>query len=127
MTTQQGPPPSPEPTEPEDRCFPFVGYHTENCQCRGRTVTFSSPLTGEEREISLDEIQDVTVRLPVHFESIAQMAGFISGALSVAMDLRGWVGEPFILFRHEGKIVGFHQGLVDPYTGVLPHGLQERE
>ena len=68
---------------------------------------------------------DVTVRVPVGFESAAEMAGWVQAAISEAMWQKNWTGEAAVLFRKDdnGPIIMFHQGIVDPYDGVLPHGL----
>lgn len=72
------------------------------------------------------DIYDVTVRVPVGFESAAEMAGWVQVAVTEAMWRKNWTGEAVVLFRKEdGPIVMFHNGLVDPYDGVLPHGLSE--
>jgi hypothetical protein len=53
------------------------------------------------------------------------MGGWVSGAVEKAMADKGWSGGCAVLFRKDdtGPIVMFHEGLVDPYDGVLPHGL----
>lgn len=72
---------------------------------------------------------DVTVRVPAKLDTIEETAGWIYGVIARAMEERGWVGEPAVLYRSttKGKIVMFHQGLMDPYTGILPHDLVEPE
>lgn len=70
---------------------------------------------------------DVTVRVRLGFDSPAEAAGFIHGAVSSAMERAGYVGELAVLFQKDddpnGRIVLFNRGLIDPYDGILPHRL----
>lgn len=70
---------------------------------------------------------DVTVRVPVPFESAAGMAGWLYGLVEMAMERQGWKGAPVVLFRldPDGPMGMFQEGLDSPYTGGLPHGLVE--
>ena len=81
-----------------------------------------NPMTHERLDVN-----DVTVRMPVGMLA-AGAAGFVQGAVAGAMQRSGLIGEPVVLFRLHGgdsPIVMFDQGLVDPYTGKLPHDLAE--
>lgn len=73
------------------------------------------------------DLHDVTVRLPVQFESAAAMAGFVNSVMDEAMARKGWSGGCAVLFRKndDDAIVMFHEGLHEPYEGKLPHGLVE--
>ena len=93
-------------------------------QFNGALLALQEALWPSERE-SMADLYDVTVRIPVAFESAAEMAGWVNGAIEEAMAKQDWSGGCAVLYRREpnGPIVMFHQGLIDPYDGALPHGL----
>lgn len=70
---------------------------------------------------------DVTVRIPVGFDNAAEAAGFIQASVTEAMHGNNWIGEAVVMWRKDGDgpIIMFYNGVVDPYDGVLPHGLSE--
>lgn len=74
-----------------------------------------------------DDQSDVTIRIPVGFDSTEERAGWFQAAVTEAMRRQGWIGEAAVLYRKggDGPIVMFHEGIVDPYDGTLPHNLCE--
>lgn len=66
---------------------------------------------------------DVTVRVPVGFATPEEMAGWLSVVVSSSMAQRRWVGAPMLIWRTtDGHFAAFHDGMIDPYDGVPPHG-----
>lgn len=74
----------------------------------------------------LIDMHDVTVRIPFH-TTPEDMAMLVWNGVRMMMEQRDLTGEPAVLFRKEGTgpIIMFHEGVHDPYTGILPHGLKE--
>lgn len=72
------------------------------------------------------DMHDVTVRIPFH-TTPEDMAMLVWHGVHMMMEKRGLSGEPAVLFRKNGTgpIIMFHEGVVDPYSGVLPHNLKE--
>jgi hypothetical protein len=66
---------------------------------------------------------DVTVRIPVAFESAVEAAGFIERSVSKSMNDSKFTGSPFIIFKdRDGKLFSFMNGIgVQEYKGVFPH------
>lgn len=73
-------------------------------------------------------MHDVTVRIPFH-TTPEDMAMLVWAGVLNQMRSRDIIGEPAVLFRKDGTgpIIMFHEGVVDPYDGVLPHGLIENK
>lgn len=70
---------------------------------------------------------DVTVRIPVQFESAAEAAGFIERAVSNALKDAGYSGSAFVIWREQpsGQMWCFLDGEGGAeYEGVPPHGTE---
>ena len=53
----------------------------------------------------------VAVRVPVAFESAAEMAGWVERAIVSEMERKGWTGGAYVLWRDEqGVLHGFLDG-----------------
>ena len=67
---------------------------------------------------------DVTVRMPVGFESAAEMAGWLERTVTNAMEKQGWIGGCVVIFLSDHGVVMFQDGKGVKESGfVLPHGL----
>lgn len=71
-------------------------------------------------------MHDVTVRIPFH-TTPEDTAMLVWHGVHMMMERRDISGEPAVLFRKDGNgpIIMFHEGVHDPYNGILPHNLKE--
>ena len=72
---------------------------------------------------------DVTVRLPVGFESAAEMAGWLERTVVNGMDEQDWVGGCVVIFRDSDRqMVSFQDGHGTSKGGfMLPHDLYQMD
>ena len=73
---------------------------------------------------------DVTVRIPVGFDSAAEMAGWLERTVMNEMEEQDWTGGCAVFFRDQNNhMMMFQDGQGTSQDGfVLPHGLlDERE
>lgn len=78
---------------------------------------------------------DVTVRMPVYWNSPHEAAGFVQRAVTEALHRQGWGGEAVVIYRTtDDSLVMFHKGVgiadlggaeMGDFLGGLPHGLSE--
>jgi hypothetical protein len=68
---------------------------------------------------------DVTVRIPVGFESAMEAAGFIERAVVQAMEEKGWTGGCAVIARDEhGFLKMFEDGKTRPPGGFIDEGFR---
>lgn len=65
----------------------------------------------QEEDTPDDHQYEVTIRMPVPFESAAYMAGWLESAVRNAMKNQDYVGSPVVMWTNpDGRRMAFHDG-----------------
>ncbi len=79
--------------------------------------------------MSQGQTYDVTVRIPVMFDSPAEMASWLERVVVNGMEEKDWTGDCAVIFRDgDGQMVSFQDGHGISEGGfILPHSLYQMD